>query len=64
MGVEYIPSVGGAELLATASKEVLVAAGGVHTPQLLQLSGIGLETLLNSLGIATAANLPGVGTNL
>jgi len=51
-------------LTAQASKEVLVAAGGVHTPQLLQLSGIGPKKLLDTLGIDVVADLPGVGTNL
>ena len=64
VGVEYVPSAGGSKLTAQSSKEVLVAAGGVHTPQLLQLSGIGPKKLLDSLGIDVVANLPGVGTNL
>ena len=63
-GVEYVPSAGGSKLSAQASKEVLVAAGGVHTPQLLQLSGIGPKSILNKYGIPVVANLPGVGTNL
>ena len=64
VGVEYVPSVGGSKLTAQAAKEVLIAAGGVHTPQLLQLSGIGPKKLLDNLGIDVVANLPGVGTNL
>ena len=64
VGVEYVPSSGGSKFTAQASKEVLVAAGGVHTPQLLQLSGIGPKELLDNFGIDVVVNLPGVGTNL
>ncbi|KAJ7756408.1 alcohol oxidase [Mycena maculata] len=49
---------------ASASKEVILAAGAVQTPQLLELSGIGDETILSALGIETLVNLPGVGANL
>lgn len=41
-----------------------MAAGALHSAQLLQLSGIGPEALLQSLGIPVAINLPGVGNNL
>jgi choline dehydrogenase-like flavoprotein len=44
-------------------KEVIVAVGALHTPQLLQLSGIGDKSLLGSLGIETLVDLPGVGAN-
>ncbi|KAI6753840.1 hypothetical protein HG530_013016 [Fusarium avenaceum] len=47
-----------------ANKEVLMAAGAVHTPQLLQLSGIGPKKLLHTAGIKTIVDLPGVGQNL
>lgn len=45
-----------------ARKEVLVAAGAVHTPQLLQLSGIGPKVLLNRFKIPIVSGLPGVGS--
>jgi choline dehydrogenase len=45
-------------------KEVLLAAGAIHSPALLQASGIGAGTLLQSLGIKLIKNLPGVGENL
>lgn len=38
--------------------------GAVHTPQILELSGIGDKTLLNSLSIPVKVDLPGVGENL
>ncbi len=51
-------------LQALASKEVLLCAGSVGTPQILQLSGIGPGALLQQLGIPVMQDLPGVGENL
>jgi len=47
-----------------ASREVVLSAGAIGTPQILQLSGIGDATLLQSHGVPVAAHLPGVGRNL
>jgi choline dehydrogenase len=47
-----------------ASREVILAAGAIGSPQLLQLSGIGPEALLARHGIALVQALPGVGENL
>ena len=47
-----------------ADKEVILAAGAIHSPRLLMLSGVGEETTLRSLGIDVVENLPGVGENL
>ena len=44
--------------------EVVMAAGAVGTPQILQLSGIGPGALLQQHGIPVAHDLPGVGENL
>ena len=63
-GVEYVPTAGGSMEIVNVSKEALLAAGGVHTPQLLQLSGIGPQKLLQGRGIDVVVDLPGVGTNL
>ncbi|QRV84518.1 GMC oxidoreductase [Ceratobasidium sp. AG-Ba] len=49
---------------AHARKEVVLAAGAIQSPQILELSGIGNATLLQSLGIRPLINLPGVGENL
>ena len=48
---------------AKANKEAILAAGAAHTPQILQLSGVGPKDLLDSLGIPIVVNLPGVGQN-
>jgi choline dehydrogenase len=47
-----------------AEREVILSAGAIQTPQLLQLSGIGPVELLRSLDIPIVADLPGVGENL
>jgi choline dehydrogenase len=47
-----------------ATKEVILCAGAIHTPQLLLLSGIGPQDDLERLGIDTVVDLPGVGRNL
>jgi choline dehydrogenase len=47
-----------------ARKEVILAAGAIMTPALLQLSGVGDPATLNPLGIQTVIDLPTVGKNL
>jgi choline dehydrogenase len=49
---------------AMADREVLVAAGALQSPQILQLSGIGPAALLREHGIPVQADLPGVGADL
>lgn len=44
--------------------ELILAAGAIGSPQLLQLSGLGPAALLQSLGITVQQDLPGVGANL
>jgi choline dehydrogenase-like flavoprotein len=46
-----------------ARREVVVCAGAVQSPQILMLSGIGEGAALQSLGIETRVDLPGVGAN-
>ncbi len=54
----------GQERLAGCRGEVLLAAGALQSPQLLQLSGIGPAAVLRQQGIAVRHDLPGVGENL
>ena len=63
-GLELRPAAGGAPRQVRAVREVVLAAGAVGTPQLLQLSGIGAAALLHEHGIAPRHDLPGVGENL
>ncbi|PQE08280.1 gmc oxidoreductase protein [Rutstroemia sp. NJR-2017a BVV2] len=62
-GVEYAASANSSKSTVLAKKEVILAAGALHSPQLLQLSGIGDSSLLKSFGIKTVVDLPGVGAN-
>jgi len=55
---------GGQEHRAYADREVVLAAGAIQSPQLLQLSGIGPVELLKKHGIPIIKDLPGVGANL
>ena len=48
----------------TARRDVILAAGALHTPQLLQVSGVGPGALLQRHGIDVVHDLPGVGENL
>lgn len=61
-GVEYRQ--GGTVCAAMAACEVILSAGPIKSPQLLELSGIGDAQRLRDLGIAVNAHLPGVGENL
>lgn len=54
----------GIRRLARARGEVILAAGAINSPALLELSGIGQPERLAALGIAPAHALPGVGENL
>jgi choline dehydrogenase-like flavoprotein len=62
VGVEV--SRNGARFTAHAEGEVILAAGAVGSPVLLELSGIGQAERLQALGIPVVADLPGVGENL
>jgi choline dehydrogenase len=62
VGVDYW--VGERLCHAEAKGEVIVAAGAIGSPQLLQLSGVGPPALLREHGIEVRHDLPGVGENL
>ena len=55
---------GGARREVRARREVIVCAGTLNSPKLLQLSGIGPAQQLRQLGIQVLQDLPGVGENL
>ena len=57
-------SVAKAYLEPIQNKEVILCAGSINSPKILQLSGIGNSTYLKSLGIEVINNLVGVGENL
>ncbi len=61
VGVAY--KVGAEMREARAGREVILSAGAVQSPQLLELSGIGDPRVLQANGIASAHVLPGVGEN-
>ncbi|UWR29915.1 GMC family oxidoreductase N-terminal domain-containing protein [Sulfitobacter sp. W002] len=54
----------GRALRALAEGEVLLSAGAINSPKILELSGIGQSELLSGMGITTLHELPGVGENL
>jgi choline dehydrogenase len=62
-GVEYEQADGKTERVL-CSKEIILCAGSLNSPQLLQLSGIGAAGHLSSLGVQVVHDLPGVGQNL
>jgi choline dehydrogenase len=55
---------GSGRFLARANGEVILAAGAIGSPKILELSGIGDGERLRASGIAVAHHLPGVGENL
>jgi choline dehydrogenase len=61
-GVEFLQV--GIPATVAAAREVILCAGAIGSPQLLMLSGIGPAAHLESLGIAVAADIEGVGANL
>jgi len=62
VGVEYVRH--GLRRVARARAEVILAAGAVASPQLLELSGIGRGEVLQRCGIPLVMDSPGVGENL
>ncbi|MBE0702695.1 MAG: GMC family oxidoreductase N-terminal domain-containing protein, partial [Afipia sp.] len=62
VGVRYIQN--GVVREARAAREVILSAGSLQSPQILQLSGIGPASLLQRRGVKVVHDLPGVGQNL
>ncbi|GAB7361773.1 hypothetical protein MBLNU230_g1817t1 [Neophaeotheca triangularis] len=63
-GVQCARDAHSSRQIISATKEVIVSAGAIHSPQLLMLSGIGPASALSELDIQTLIDLPGVGHNL
>jgi choline dehydrogenase len=61
IGIEYSARAG---LVQAHAGEVIVSAGAINSPQILQLSGIGAAARLSALGIEPHCDLPAVGENL
>lgn len=62
VGVEFEQE--GKIITASANKEVILSAGSIGSPQLLQLSGIGPKAVLQAAKVPVIHDLPGVGENL
>jgi choline dehydrogenase len=62
IGVELLR--GGARQVVKAHKEVILSAGAINSPQLLELSGVGDPALLKGFGIPVVLNAPAVGRGL
>lgn len=63
-GVEYLFGGSDQRKFVQSLRSTLISAGAVHSPKLLQLSGIGPASLLQENGIPVLHDLPGVGRNL
>jgi len=63
-GVEYIDAKTNKKQVVQADKEVLLCAGAVQSPHILQLSGIGDPEELGKFGVPVVKALKGVGANL
>lgn len=67
IGVEYIENYRDSNsrvIQVYAMKKVILSAGSINTPAILQRSGVGDAALLNELGIPVVVNSPNVGKNL
>ncbi|KAB5515065.1 hypothetical protein GE09DRAFT_1013465 [Coniochaeta sp. 2T2.1] len=61
-GVEYLDE-DGQSVVLSATKEVILSAGSLRTPLVLESSGVGNPGILKELGIPVVVSLPGVGEN-
>ena len=64
VGVEFAADSQSTRRTVAATREVIVAAGALHSPQVLMLSGIGPPSQLEALSIPVNVDLPGVRSNL
>ncbi|XPS69124.1 hypothetical protein M3J09_001404 [Ascochyta lentis] len=63
-GVQYVSRSDNSVKQVYAKVEVIMAAGAVFTPQLLQLSGLGPKAVLSSAGVRVKKDMPAVGANM
>lgn len=63
-GVQYVSRSDNSVKQVYASREVIMAAGSVFTPQLLQLSGLGPKDVLTAAGVRVKKDMPAVGANM
>ncbi|KAJ3878179.1 GMC oxidoreductase-domain-containing protein [Lentinula edodes] len=63
-GVEFLHKATNRKFCALSRKEVILSAGSLKSPQILELSGIGKQEILSRLGIDVKVPLEGVGENL
>lgn len=63
-GVAFQASQNSTVMTVTARREVILAAGAMQSPQLLELSGVGDADVLKAAGVPLIHSLPGVGKNL
>jgi choline dehydrogenase-like flavoprotein len=64
VGVNVVKKGGnGAKVVVQAKREIVLAAGAIWTPWLLQRSGIGPRSVLEAAGIEVLKDMPGVGAN-
>jgi choline dehydrogenase len=64
VGVQYLRGDGSEAMEVRANRSVIVSAGAIHSPKILQLSGVGPAALLQQHGIQVVHDAPGVGKNL
>ncbi|SYW79692.1 uncharacterized protein UHO2_04335 [Ustilago hordei] len=64
LGVEFAANSAASRVHVTARREVILSAGAIGSPQILQLSGVGCKELLEKNNVTLVKELPGVGQNL
>lgn len=63
-GVQFVSRSDKSVKQVYAKREVILAAGAVFTPHLLQLSGFGPKSVLSAAGVSVKKDMPGIGANL
>ncbi|GAA5846204.1 hypothetical protein JCM5353_007042 [Sporobolomyces roseus] len=63
-GVSFVGANSTETFTIKVKREVVLSAGSIQTPQILELSGVGNSSILEPLNIKTIVDLPGVGNNL